>query len=284
MPAPQDRAAATPDAPAQPEAIDGTAVELAPADAPSSTAVVRRERRSEVIRPLSADDLVESFQAYQELLPKLLDAGDYQAAGRDRHGNPRRFVKKSGWRKIATAFDLDVILIADEVERDAAGHPVRAKAIARAIAPSGRAMDGDGYCDAAEERFERQDGRKKLENDLRTTATTRAKNRAIADLVGMGEVSAEEVSPADTADAAPPAASDALIATMVNALAYVFGGDAEAVAKAGQALTAQYGGEVPAIAAQAVVITASAIKRHREGGTDDPDPQTPSDADPSGDA
>jgi hypothetical protein len=164
--------------------------------AATSTEVVRRERRSEVIRPLDAIELVESFNAYQQLLPRLLTDDDYQPA------DGKRFVKKSGWRKIATAFDLDVQIIRSTVERDPDGTPVRAEVWARAIAPSGRSMDGDGYCSIDESRFQRQRGRQKLENDLRATATTRAMNRAISGLVGMGEVSAEEVS-AGHADAAP---------------------------------------------------------------------------------
>ena len=174
--------------------------ELVPEDAsPVSTDVVRRERRSEVIRPLDAGQLVDSFREYQELLPRLLSDSDYQDAGRG-----KRFVKKSGWRKIATAFDLDVQIIRSTIERDDAGQPARAEGWARAIAPSGRSMDGDGYCSVDEERFSGPRGNKsKLENDLRATATTRAMNRAISGLVGMGEVSAEEVS-AETDPHAPP--------------------------------------------------------------------------------
>lgn len=164
------------------------AVEPAVGSTPS-TAIVRRERRSEVIRPLNVDDLVQSMDDYQALLPRLLSNSDYQDAGRG-----KRFVKKSGWRKIATAFDLDVQIIRSIVDRDEHGQPQRAEVWARAIAPSGRSMDGDGYCSVDEERFSGPRGNKsKLENDLRATATTRAMNRAISGLVGMGEVSAEEV-------------------------------------------------------------------------------------------
>jgi hypothetical protein len=182
------------------DVLDSTATELpaddqqvdddiVPATAPAPTTLARRERRSEVIRPLNANDLVESFKAYQDLLPQLLNSADYQGAGRG-----KRFVKKSGWRKIATAFDLDVQIIRSQVERDHDGNPRRAEVWARAIAPSGRSMDGDGYCSFDEDRFSGPRGNQsKLENDLRATATTRAMNRAISGLVGMGEVSAEEV-------------------------------------------------------------------------------------------
>jgi hypothetical protein len=163
---------------------------------PPSTELARRERRSEVIRPLDADQLVESFSEYQGLLPRILDASDYQQAEAG-----KRFVKKSGWRKIATAFDLDVQILAEEVERDDDGRILRAKTTARATAPSGRVMDGDGYC-TINEFTGRRATNPKLENDLRGTAATRAKNRAISDLVGMGDVSAEEAveasAPAET--------------------------------------------------------------------------------------
>ena len=217
----------------QEEEVDGTLVDDAP-DAPTqepaqaSTAVVRRERRSEVIRPLDADQLIESFAAYQELLPRLLDESDYQAAGKDKDGKPKKFVKKSGWRKIATAFDLDVVRVHDEIERDEHGQPVRAMAVYRAIAPSGRSMDGDGYCSVDEDRFERANSRKKLENDLRATATTRAKNRAISDLVGMGDVSAEEVGGGGETTALPwwaEPATDDRKRQALDATAQVFAGD-----------------------------------------------------------
>jgi hypothetical protein len=52
------------------EPIDTTAEEI-PGDeqAPASTAVVRRERRSEVIRPLNADQLAESFASAGQQMP-----------------------------------------------------------------------------------------------------------------------------------------------------------------------------------------------------------------------
>ena len=74
---------------------------------------------------------------------------------------------------------------------------MRAAVAARATQPSGRYMDGDGYCSIDEPRFKTNDGKQKVENDLRGTATTRAMNRAISGLLGTGEVSAEELSGGD---------------------------------------------------------------------------------------
>lgn len=209
--------------------VDAEVVDAEIADEPVqgheavSTQVVRRERRSEVIKPLDAAELVESFDAYQDLLPKLLKDSDYQGTGDD------RFVKKSGWRKIATAFDLDVQLIRSNVERDTNGEPIRAEVWARAIAPSGRSMDGDGYCSIGESRFKGAKGRQKLENDLRATATTRAMNRAISGLVGMGAVSADEIDTPPTVVNGPPfgmPTAGVYVARTRRAIAYVLNVDA----------------------------------------------------------
>jgi hypothetical protein len=239
---------------------------------PPSTAVVRRERRSEVIRPLDADQLVESFEQYQALLPKLLDASDYQAAGRG-----KRFVKKSGWRKIATAFDLDVQIIRSLVERDENGQPCRAEVWARAIAPSGRSMDGDGYCSVDEERFSGPRGnRSKLENDLRATATTRAMNRAISGLVGMGEVSAEEVSGGnhDTTEIpVPPWALEASIEAKRAATValHALVGDETTAAKCWEQIMRRMGGGMPA------AVTYALIAAHRHAQTVDASGEAPTD-------
>jgi hypothetical protein len=198
--------------------------EIVPDDQPHppapSTELARRERRSEVIRPLDADQLVESFSEYQGLLPRILDASDYQQAEAG-----KRFVKKSGWRKIATAFDLDVQILAEEVERDDDGRILRAKTTARATAPSGRVMDGDGYC-TINEFTGRRATNPKLENDLRGTAATRAKNRAISDLVGMGDVSAEEAVEASAPAEVPwwvKPATDARKRELLDATAEIIG-------------------------------------------------------------
>lgn len=179
-----------------PDVVDGTTAE----DQPTAELAVR-DRSSEVLKPVDAGELLESFHAYQELVPRLLSPTDYQAAERG-----KRFVKKSGWRKIARAFRLNCEVIRIDVERDDQGQPVRATAIVRATAPNGDFQEGDGHCSITEARFTgrgRDQALSKAENDLPATAITRAKNRAISDLVGMGEVSAEEAD-AYSGEAAAP--------------------------------------------------------------------------------
>ena len=153
-----------------------------------STEVVPMPEAAGVMMPFDAEEVKDAMAAYQKTVAATLSPSDWQSAG-----GGQKFVKKSGWRKIAKAFGLSVTRVDDGVERDESGDPVRAWAVYRAAHPNGQTQDGDGYCSVDESRFSRGGGRQKLENDLRATATTRAKNRAISDLVGMGEVSAEEI-------------------------------------------------------------------------------------------
>ena len=106
--------------------------------------------------------------------------------------------------------------VLDEREtRDEAGRIVRARYHVRATAPNGRHWDGVGVCDvrercclpgcskggnhrhcpaAADNPCPGYTHFSNAEHDVPATADTCASNRACADLFGLGEVSAEEVS------------------------------------------------------------------------------------------
>jgi hypothetical protein len=221
----------------------------------------------EVLMPLDPQQVVEGMRQYQRLLRDLLEPSDWQTE--DKHGNPleRPFLKKSGWRKIARAFNLSFERVSSEVERDEQGNPLRAEVWIRAVAPNGQFGDGDGYCSLDEPRFDSKRGRAKLENDLRSTATTRAKNRATADLVGMGEVSAEEIE-ADVEQPQPAGAPcDAELARSASrALVYLTGGN-EPAARVWDELSALAGGRMPAIGARTVVLCARALRDRRNGSS-----------------
>lgn len=229
------------------------AAEMAPrAEESHSTALEVRPASREVLMPMDTEQVIAGMKAYQQLLQGLLDASDWQGTGDD------KFLKKSGWRKIARAFNLSVTRVSSKIERDHDGNPIRAEVVARAMAPNGQVQDGDGYCSVDEPRFASAKGRQKLENDLRATATTRAKNRAISDLVGMGEVSAEEV------DAGPtmPLASEQQTGTLGAALNWLLP-PAEA-AKAWDAIRAQGGGAMLGPVVNAVILTIKARKDSEE--------------------
>lgn len=144
--------------------------------------------RREPLRPMPLHEVQRAMSEYQQGLQAILAETDWQTF-LARNGDEQRFVKRSGWRKIGTWFGLDCELDPAKVnvERDERGGIMRATVIARVVAPNGRMWDDVGVCDLSEGGFS------KPEHDIVSTAATRAINRATSDLVGMGDVSAEEV-------------------------------------------------------------------------------------------
>lgn len=98
----------------------------------------------------------------------------------------KQFRKKTYWRAIATAFNLTLECREEKLDETETtwGYIVTY----RATAPNGRFADGDGACFASE----KKEAQATVHN-VRSHAHTRAMNRAISNLVGFGEVSAEEV-------------------------------------------------------------------------------------------
>jgi hypothetical protein len=261
-----------------PEAAIDTDAEETPSEplpppAPIRTLALapRPPAEREVLMPLDPEQVVEGMRQYQRLLRDLLEPSDWQTE--DKYGNPleRPFLKKSGWRKIARAFNLSFERVSSQVERDEQGNPLRAEVWIRAVAPNGQFGDGDGYCSLDEPRFERNCGRAKLENDLRSTATTRAKNRATADLVGMGEVSAEEIAAGGEEDghaealAAGAPASEELARVAFAALAHLLGDgepDREAARRVGERIAGD-NGYLPVAVGRALCYAAAALGTQR---------------------
>jgi len=140
-----------------------------------------------MIRPLATpDEAIDAWEAFQQLKQQLLSKDDMQAI------QGRTFVKKSGWRKIAAAFGISTEAVAEDRETLPSGAFLWRVRV-RATAPNGRYAEGTAGCASNERKFSH------VEHDVYAQAYTRACNRAISDLVGGGEVSAEEV----RAEAAP---------------------------------------------------------------------------------
>lgn len=134
-----------------------------------------------IVMPLvSPEQAVAAFDAYQKLAAKIMTQEDVQKIG------DKEFKKKSFWRKCQRFFNLSLEL-SKEWKEEKADKSYTYFVMYRAVAPNGAYMDGDGACTNNEK------GRLRTEHDTRSTAHTRAKNRAISDLVAFGEVSAEEV-------------------------------------------------------------------------------------------
>lgn len=148
-------------------------------------------------RPLTPLDIGETKAAqklYQDGLKQLLDRAEDVTPIRGKGGKVKNHVNRSGVSKITTWCSLSTTLVGEPtVERDEDGKPLRWRVTVRAAAPDGRVADGVGAFDVKERPSN------KPEHDGLGTAFTRARNRAVMDLVGMGEVSAEEIVPGGTA-------------------------------------------------------------------------------------
>lgn len=137
------------------------------------------------------------MQNYQDLVKALLDKSDYQQI----NGVPKK--KKSAWRKLATAFNISDDIVEKEIIREDDHQIVSAWFMVKATLPNGRSGIGVGDCSIFDKinkkdnvmpsNFELRKRFNNAEHDVLTTAHTRAKSRAISDLVGGGEVSAEEL-------------------------------------------------------------------------------------------
>jgi len=135
----------------------------------------------ETVKPLCSPQQAErEWKQYQALKKALLSSDDYQRIGKG------KYIKKSGFRKIAVYFGLSDHIQEDEKnEREDGSFYWRIKV--KVEAPNGRQSIGVGICDSRERNFAHR------EHDVYATAHTRAKNRAISDMVAGGVVSAEEM-------------------------------------------------------------------------------------------
>lgn len=153
--------------------------------------LAQKSQSQEMITPAgSIEQALEQFQLYQELKQKLGTSNDFQQIGDKKHP------KKSFVRKIQRFFNISCELLQDEPLRDEHGAIIAWLAKARAIhLTTGAFQDADGSCSFSEKvaRNPKQQAQMRTIHNIRAHAVTRAKNRAILDLVGFGEVSAEEI-------------------------------------------------------------------------------------------
>jgi len=152
-------------------------------------AIVLPEQADRAVVPVDVERLVAIVDAFDKFKSMVLKPSDFWL---DRKENKRR-VKKSGWLKYALACNLNLEKV-DEREVDKETPPGSGNWVTvyhfdyRAIAQTGRYAEASGSASTAE----REDSGKMI-HDTRSLAQTRAMNRAISNLVGGGEVSAEEI-------------------------------------------------------------------------------------------
>lgn len=168
-----------------------------PAEVENEIAVVEDTTAVSHINQLDLVDIdyaVEAQKNFEGLVEALLDKeNDYQSGKK----------KKSAWRKLARAFNISDEKICDRIIREDNFQIISAYFEVKAILPNGRYGIGVGDCSIFDKvnkddkempsNFELRKRFTNAEHDVISTAHTRAKSRAIADLIGAGEVSAEEL-------------------------------------------------------------------------------------------
>ena len=158
-------------------------------EVPKETGLITQDNVPDV------DIAIEQWDAYQKLCKGLLNETDYQeiiVKEKDEDGNyvkvKRHFKKKSAWQKLSRAFNVDTTIVDRSLERTKMGRVREAYYCVRATLPNGRSVESDALCSRSEK------GKDKVsDHTIMSTAKTRATNRAIAELIGAGEVSAEEM-------------------------------------------------------------------------------------------
>lgn len=159
---------------------------LAPSSSPVEPEPVPDGAIAEIVTPLDLEKGKQAFEKFQAFKERLLGKEDYVTIGQ------KRFLKKSAWRKWALVCNISDRLESVErtpaTGRDADGAFMYRIVVTAFHLPTGRSATGTAICSSSEKSKWAH-----VEHDVYSTCHTRAKNRAIADLVGGGEVSAEEV-------------------------------------------------------------------------------------------
>ncbi len=145
-----------------------------------NTTIIPQETEQIVLKPVSSiENIIWAYREYNRLKDSLLIETDYQLI------KGKKCIKKSWFRKLATAFGISTEIVREN--RINFEKYFVYEITVRATSPSGRYSEACASCASNEKEFSH------LENDVRATAQTRGTNRAIADLIGSWEVSAEEL-------------------------------------------------------------------------------------------
>ena len=213
------------------DARSATSEEVVPAERATLSGSAGRDLVVEgPLRPVASPSvLVESMKTFEAIKKALLtiDQDTYRIDGKDR-------IAKSGWRKLALAFGIsDEIIHEEQVVDDTGDKPYIVWHIrVRVTAAGGRSVEGIGTASSRERNFAH------VEHDLHALAHTRAKSRAIADMLGSSDKVYEEDDGDEPARAPSPSASVDKKAKMLSHLEEILG---PIVAKEVQVVTGEKG-------------------------------------------
>lgn len=142
----------------------------------------RQKYLAELASPAWIQAQQDMAAAYDAAVRALVGPNDIQLDG------GREFKKKSAWRKLGRHFGVSTRVVSKDIQPVGPDGFV-ATVVVEGRAPWGQVMEAVGSCGTDEET-----GRRVITMaDAMATAQTRATNRAVSDLVAMGEVSAEEI-------------------------------------------------------------------------------------------
>ena len=139
-----------------------------------------------IIMPAKIEKTLEALKRFEDFKRQVLTKDDYVEIMNRKSGERKRYIKKSGWLKYALATGISLQLISESKEVTPEGKTIYHFTY-RAIAPNGRYADAVGSASVDEREFARR------VHDVRALAQTRAMERAISNLVGGGELGAEEI-------------------------------------------------------------------------------------------
>ena len=164
------------------------------------------QTRGDLLPVLNPADAKRAYQAYLELCQAILvpydkrivdkrgvvtQESDYARIAQKKKDEKGNWIteyvdapKKSAFRKLSKFYGLSDEIVEKSKEIHGDGTFTYHYTV-KAIGPNGVYTTGEGSCSSSEKGG-------KSEHDTRSTAHTRAKSRAISDLIGFGQVSAEE--------------------------------------------------------------------------------------------
>lgn len=164
---------------------------------PKTTEIQPSYIQSGFVEPAGTlDRQIEIFKQYEEAKSKLLSDNDVLWIGNDGRpttkGKGHPHIKRSGWRKLARFFGLSCEIVSKERVIKENGEYLW---VYRVIVshPSGAVQHAEGVSSSLDSFFTKGGKVKASEEDIMLKAQTVAFNRAISDLLGGGEVSAEEL-------------------------------------------------------------------------------------------
>ena len=151
------------------------------------------------------EDIKKQMRYFEDVKAKLLAKDDMlTVTTTDKKTGVKTskpYIKRSGWRKVALAFALSDRIVSEKKTERTDGSFVW-HVVVEVYNQGGRTTTGSGACDT-NERKAIEPGKSAwahIEHDVYATAHTRAKNRAISDMVAGGIITAEELEPSVSED------------------------------------------------------------------------------------